>query len=233
MDLDAGSEFLFGPDLLVAPPPHPDELDTYEVRLPPVTWYDYWTGEKIERPASNATQDHAEAAEAKNPGRALATKSLIIHPKLDVLPVYVREGSILPMQPVTQSTMETPRGPLTLRVYPGRTCKGSLYLDDGVSFAYTRGDFLRVDFSCEVTGHSVRLHIGSRQGSYPAWWKDLSVEIYGTETAPQRIQVNGKPGTSHRPSFDASRHCVDITVPDDGQAQDITIEAEDRTRGAQ
>jgi alpha-glucosidase len=68
-----------------------------------VTWYDYWTGKKIERHASNATQDPAEAAEAKNPGRALATKPLIIHPKLDVLPVYVREGSILPMQPVTQS----------------------------------------------------------------------------------------------------------------------------------
>src|SRR5580658_4032103 len=47
MDLDAASEFLFGPDILVAPAPYPDELDDYFVQLPPVTWYDYWTGVKL------------------------------------------------------------------------------------------------------------------------------------------------------------------------------------------
>jgi hypothetical protein len=65
------------------------------------------------------------------------------------------------------------------------------------------------------------------------WWKDLGVEVYGTETAPQRI-LNGKPGRALRQYFDASRYCVDITVPDDDQTQDIMIEAEDHVpRGAQ
>ncbi len=49
VDLDAGGEFLFGPDILVAPAPVPDELDDYEVLLPPVDWFDYWTGERIRR----------------------------------------------------------------------------------------------------------------------------------------------------------------------------------------
>ena len=47
MDVDTPNEFLFGPDILVAPAPYPDELDNYFVQLPPVTWYDYWTGAKL------------------------------------------------------------------------------------------------------------------------------------------------------------------------------------------
>jgi alpha-glucosidase len=208
IDLDAGSEFLFGPDLLVAPQPYPDELDAYQVRLPPVTWYDYWTGEKIEHGGSRS-------------------KPVLIHPALAVLPVYVREGSILPMQPLTQSTRETPQGPLTLRVYPGQNCKGSLYLDDGISYDYKRGEFLREDFHCEVTGQGVQIHIGQRQGSYPAWWKNLSVEIYGTDAAPKIVRVNGK-SESPASTFDASRHSVTLVVPDNGQSQDITVESVDR-----
>ena len=42
------------------------------------------------------------------------------------MPVYVRGGSILPLQPLVQNTDETPVGPLELRVYPGSDCSGSL-----------------------------------------------------------------------------------------------------------
>jgi len=42
---------------------------------------------------------------------------LRVTPSVDVLPVYVREGAILPIAPLTQSTKETPQGALTLRVY--------------------------------------------------------------------------------------------------------------------
>jgi len=49
-----------------------------------------------------------------------------------------------PEQPLVQSTDEKPQGPLTLRVYPsalpGKDCGGSLYLDDGTSYAFKKGD---------------------------------------------------------------------------------------------
>ncbi len=73
-----------------------------------------------------------------------------IHPALDTLPVYVRGGSILPMQPLIQSTDETPNGPLELRVYPGQPCAGSLYLDDGHTLGYQHGEFLRQTFTLSV-----------------------------------------------------------------------------------
>ena len=44
LDLSTGNAFMVGPDLLVAQGPYPDELDDYHVRLPPSSWYDYWTG---------------------------------------------------------------------------------------------------------------------------------------------------------------------------------------------
>ncbi len=45
-----GGEFLLGSRILVAPNPSPEEVAPYVVRLPPGTWYDYWTGEQFMRP---------------------------------------------------------------------------------------------------------------------------------------------------------------------------------------
>jgi alpha-glucosidase len=89
-----------------------------------------------------------------------------IHPELAMLPVFVRPGSILPIAPLVQSTAERPQGPLTLRVSPGPECHGGLYQDDGTSFAYRNGAFLRMHFSCGVSPQTgeVTLHIGKHEG---------------------------------------------------------------------
>ena len=156
MDLDAPNEFLFGPDILVAPAPYPDELDDYFVQLPPVTWYDYWSGEKLPPLPKMSSRDLEQPGAKEEMERLMAPFHL--KPSIDVLPVYVREGAILPIQPLTQSTKETPQGPLTLRVYLPNTaagalpqsgatesgpqpCAGSVYLDDGVTLDYQKGDF--------------------------------------------------------------------------------------------
>src|SRR5580765_4715796 len=172
LHLDAEGEFLFGRDFLIAPSPSPDQLDSYLAKLPSVGWYDYWTGENIVR-----------APQTKD-GEPTLVK---VSPRLDVLPVFVREGSIVPMQPLTQSTNEVPNGPLTLRVYPGQDCRGSLYLDDGRTFGFRRGEFLRTEFSCDIQRNSVTVHIGQHVGHYAAWWKEMRIEVYGATTAPQKV----------------------------------------------
>jgi alpha-glucosidase len=207
LDLDAGNEFLFGPDILVAPPPFPEQPDSYELKLPSGVWYDYWTGQKIEA-----------ASNANNP----AAGSLLIEPKLDRLPVYVRGGSMLPMQPVTQSTEEVPRGPLTLRVYPGKDCRGAIYLDDGKTFAYTRGEFLRMEFSCELSPTGVAVHIGEHQGSFHPWWSQIQLEIYGWDAPAAGASLKGN---SNAPSatVDTSRQLVTLHIPDDVHGADLEI----------
>jgi len=207
LDLDAGNEFLFGPDLLVAPPPFPEQPDSYPLKLPSGIWYDYWTGTKI---AATANDRHATPS------------SLLIQPKLESLPVFVREGSVLPMQPVIQSTDETPRGDLTLRVYPGKDCHGSLYLDDGKTMAYKRGESLRMQFSCEETPEGVALHIGNHQGTFHPWWKQIHVEVYGWDAARGGVDVkNGPDGPAA--AVNMERHMLAVDLPDDGQGTDVEI----------
>lgn len=208
LDLDAGNEFLFGSDLLVAPPPFPDKLDAYSVKFPPLDWYDYWTGQRLE-------------SGDKTTGPA-AVMPVSVRPALDSLPVYVREGSILPMQPLTQSTNEVPQGPLLLRVYPGRDCKGSLYQDDGKTMAYKHGEFLRMQFTCEAAADSVKVHVAPHEGSYHPWWSELRVEVYG-QNSNAIYRVAGGKAEPGQAILDAAHHMVSVTIPDDGHGSDLEI----------
>ena len=55
--------------------------------------------------------------------------------------------------------METPAGPLTLRVYVGEDCKGTLYQDDGRSYDFKRGKFLRMDSTCSLDDKMLHIHL--------------------------------------------------------------------------
>ena len=175
---DNGSEFMVGKDLLVAPNPSPDEVAPYEVNLPPGTWYDYWTGERFER------GDKTQARDLEQRDKLSVNKPVLVTPALDVLPVYVRGGSILPTEPVTQNTEEKPLGPLTLRVYPGKDptdpCSGEVYTDDGHSFEYRKGSYARVRFSCSLTQDgALTVQVAPQEGSFSVWWKEYRLEIHG------------------------------------------------------
>jgi alpha-glucosidase len=215
MDLDVSNEFLFGGNLLVAPAIYPEKPDAYPVELPLVDWYNYWTGEKVD---GGTWSDGAPAL--NDPG--FIGRKIMIKPQLDVLPVFIRAGSILPMQPLVQSTSEIPKGPLTLRIYPGKECKGAIYMDDGHSFAYKHGEFLRMEFSCQETQSGIAVHVGSHQGSYVPWWKDLQVEVYGSPASPVRASIDGSGKVT--PSFDAQRHVITVDVPDNGKGADLQME---------
>ena len=177
-DLDAGSEFMVGPQLLVAPNPSPEEIAAYEVHLPPGTWYDYWTGERFEGPSKTQSRD-LEQRDALH-----SAKPLMITPTLDVLPVYVRGGGILPMEPLTQSTDQKPTGPLTLRVYPSSDpatpCSGDVYADDGHSFNFRSGEYARIAFSCALAADgSLSVTVAPQAGRYKPWWTGYRLEVHG------------------------------------------------------
>jgi alpha-glucosidase len=209
LDLDASNEFLFGPNLLVAPSPFPEQPDPYPLALPEGGWYDYWTGARI------------ESAVAGKP-------TSMVQPRLDTLPVYVREGTILPLQPLTQSTEQTPQGPLTLRVYPGKDCQGSLYQDDGKTLAYKRGEFLRMEFSCEVTALSLTVHIGERQGTFPPWWKQMHVEVYGWDSGTASVRRKGKPPVALR-TVQSTPHILSVEIPGETQGSDLQFRRTNQT----
>jgi alpha-glucosidase len=220
MDLDSGvgAEFLLGPDLLIAAQPFPDELDDYQVELPTSGWYDFWTGERVR--ANSLPQPVAVALDPDPPKNSRQPFAIRVTPHLDRLPVYVRAGSILPMAPLVESTNETPRGPLTLRVYAGDSCTGALYQDDGKSFAYEKGTYLRMKFGCQLMQEGLQLNISQHEGSYPAWWKEIRVEVYGWAPKDGVVTIDSKKAALN---INRGTNCANFLIPDDGKGTEIEI----------
>jgi alpha-glucosidase len=215
IDVPAAGEFLLGADLLIAPSPYPDETDAYTVEFPSSDWYNYWTGAKVEASVSHDNPDPTANPSGQPP------LSIRVSPALAQLPVFVRGGSILPVAPVVQSTSETPQGPLTLRVYVGDQCSGELYQDDGKTYAYRRGVYLRMKFRCEKTPEGLHLKIGAHEGSYPAWWKDIHAEIYGWTPRKDEVVVNAGKIPAHI-EHESAR--VGLMIEDNGTGADVQLQ---------
>ncbi len=217
IDDDPGveGEFLLGHDLLIAPSPYPEAPDRYTVEFPSAGWYDYWTGLPVPAPPV-AKRDLGAPA----PVTDSVPVSIEVKPELDALPVYVRGGAILPIAPLTQSTDETPNGPLTVRVYVGADCSGSLYHDDGKSFAYRTGSFLRMRFGCHVDGQRLTITVSPHEGSYAAWWHDLRIEVYGWTAMPGAVTQNGR----RLSPVERQKNSLEFTVADDGKGTTLIVE---------
>lgn len=170
--------FTLGKGLLVAPPPHPESPQAYDVCLPAGGWFDYWTGKRAGTPQASADGPIQSATQATGGAHALGD-TVSETPRLDYLPVFVRAGTILPRQAVVQSTAETPQGPLQLDIYPGADCIGSLYFDDGHSMGFARGQFLRQTIRCEATPNGLRVTFEQPQGRYTPWWNRIAVTVHG------------------------------------------------------
>jgi len=204
-DVQASGEFLLGRDLLIAPSPFPNESDSYSIEFPSADWYNYWTGEKVTspRPAD------------PGPGPALSASSQVqlsipVKPEPATLPVFVHAGSILPIAPLVESTNQIPQGPLTLRVYAGDDCSGSIYQDDGRTYAYKNGAYLLMKFACQIASDGFYLRADSQEGTYPSWWKEIRVEIYGWKPSANTASLNGEPLQSTVSPID---HGFAITIP--------------------
>ncbi|MEO7457709.1 MAG: TIM-barrel domain-containing protein [Gemmatimonadaceae bacterium] len=110
-----GTQYMWGRDLLIAPV-FEKGATSREVYLPRGDWYDWWTSIRIV-------------------GGQTTTRAL----DLATMPIYVRAGAIIPVDPVRQYTAEPVTEPTTLRVYRGANGQFTLYDDDGISQDYLRG----------------------------------------------------------------------------------------------
>lgn len=109
------SQYLWGRDVLVAPV-FSRGARSRDVYLPTGLWYDWWTGEAVQ-------------------GGRTVTRPV----DLATMPLYVRAGAVIPVDPVRQYTGEAVTEPTTLRVYAGASGEFTLYDDDGISQAYAGG----------------------------------------------------------------------------------------------
>ncbi len=129
-------------------------LDTVvETYLPSgANWYDFWT---------NQTFEGGQTVERPCP--------------LNILPLYIRAGSIVPMGPVIQYATEKPDAPYEIRIYPGADAKFTLYDDDNETYNYEKGERATVDLAWNDAKRT--LTIGPRQGSFPGMIAERQLNI--------------------------------------------------------
>jgi alpha-glucosidase len=195
---DQSMTFMLGSALLVAPPPKMESPQAYDVCLPNGGWYDYWTGRAVKRTMT---------ASGGGDGATHISET----PHLERLPVFVRAGTILPRQPLVQSTSERPVGPLYLDVFPGGDCSGTLYLDDGHSMGFEKGDYLRQVIRCTVDDRgNVAITFDPREGRYHPWWSRIEVIVHG-RSAQDRVSSSTIP---IRTAHDSGAGSVDFYLAD-------------------
>ncbi|WP_420141725.1 TIM-barrel domain-containing protein, partial [Sphingomonas sp.] len=158
--------------------PKPTLDETMETYLPAgVGWYDFWTNQRFEG------------------GRRVTRQA-----PLDLIPLYVRAGSIVPMGPNVQFATENPGAPYEVRIYPGADARFTLYEDDNETYAYEKGERATYDLVWDDAAKTLR--IGARQGRFPAMTarRDLNLVLMsgagrgGMEMLPatKRITYSGQ-----------------------------------------
>ncbi len=146
------SEYLFGQNMLVAPVVQPVSattgLATEQVWLPAGDWYEWSSGKHLHGPVT------AERSYA-----------------IDEIPVFLKEGSILPMQPPMLYTGERPVDPLILSISSladGQTSRYSLYEDSGHAEDYQRDlGTAWTDITAHQSGEDLTVTIAPVRGGYP------------------------------------------------------------------
>ena len=150
--LNITDQYMFGPDLMVCPV-YTYKARTRAVYLPATCgWYDLISGQYFE-----------------------GGKSYTVDAPLEKIPVFAREGAIIPMGPELQYTGEKPADPLTLYVFDGKDGRFTLYEDEGTTYGYEKGAFVTLDIAYDNAGK--KLSIGKWQGEYPGMLKERTIQV--------------------------------------------------------
>jgi alpha-D-xyloside xylohydrolase len=149
---DISDQYMFGPAFLVSPVVQPKAL-TRSVYLPVSSaWRGFWTGES-----------------SRGGGRADA-----LAPQ-EVIPLFVRAGSIIPMGPDLQYADEKPADPIELRIYRGADGSFTLYEDEGDSYRYEKGAYATIRIQWKESNQT--LTIGKRTGKFPGMLNERMFHI--------------------------------------------------------
>jgi hypothetical protein len=226
---DNPGEYLYGPDMLVAPVTTPGNVATQTVWFPPGQWTDWFTGATFDGPS---------------------TQTLTV--PLDRMPVFVRAGGIVPEQPGDLNVAAAAGKPLTLRVFSGGSGQFSLYQDAGTGLGYEHGQYTltsvtshsgavtqRPGAGCAPgqatvpswpTGAASTVTIGPACGHYPG---EPGNRTFGVQlvnlSQPKQVMLNGQPLPQVAPGgqdgwwYDSSARTVLVALPPSPASQVLDV----------
>jgi len=180
--LNINDEYMFGKSILVCPVTEGmyssnmqenfSTIKSRELYLPDGTdWFDFWTGEKYS-----------------------GGQKIVKETPIDIMPLYVKAGSILPIGPKVQYATEKKWDNLEIRVYPGADGEFTLYEDENDNYDYEKGAYSTITFKWD--NEKKTLTINDRQGSFPGMLTERKFNIVkvaaGTGTGMDAVTTYDK-----------------------------------------
>jgi alpha-D-xyloside xylohydrolase len=170
MVFNIDNQYMFGPSILVCPVTAAQytkkgedskqvgisdfsTIRSTQLYLPKCTgWFDFWTG-KI--------TDGGQNWSCNTP--------------IDIMPLYVKAGSIVPFGPYLQYATEKPADPVELRIYTGADATFELYEDENDNYNYEKDSYAIIPLKWDDKTQT--LTIGNRKGSFPGMIKDRTFTV--------------------------------------------------------
>lgn len=129
------TQYMFGPSILVAPVTDEGYRER-KVYLPIGKWYDFWTDEMFE-----------------------GNRWVSIQANLDTIPLFIKAGSIIPMCKILQHADSNLPEEIEIHSYKGESGRFELYEDDGISYNYEKGSYLKTYINSDKDGEIEINHI--------------------------------------------------------------------------
>ena len=149
---NVGDQFMFGP-VIMAAPVYEYGARNREVYFPAGSgWYDFYSGKYV-----------------------AGGQKLTVDAPYERMPLYVREGAIVPYGPDMQYSSEKPASEITLYVYAGKDGAFTLYEDEGVNYNYEKGQYATIPFTYNEA--DATLTIGDCTGGFPGMLKERTFNI--------------------------------------------------------
>ncbi|MEP7144913.1 MAG: TIM-barrel domain-containing protein [Ferruginibacter sp.] len=136
-----GTQFFWGRDMLIAPV-FEKGATSHNVYLSKGDWYNWWTN-------------------TKQSGEQTVKRKI----DLSIMPIYLRAGAIIPLDPVRQYTAEAVSEPTTLTIYSGADGNYTLYDDDGISQDYLKEKGTWIQMRWNDKDRNLILKPGAPKGS--------------------------------------------------------------------
>ena len=149
---DIGNQWMFGPAVMACP------VSYYKARNRSVYfpeqcgWYNLYTGEHID-----------------------GGQRLVVDAPYEQIPVFVREGAIIPFGPEMEWSDEKPAELINLYVYAGRNGQFQLYEDEGINYNYEKGKYATIDITYDDAAKTVTF--GARKGQFPGMLKNRRFNV--------------------------------------------------------
>ena len=165
-----GNQWMFGPALMACP------VGYYKARNRSVYfpkqcgWYNLYTNEYVE-----------------------GGQRLVVDAPYEQIPVFVREGAIIPFGPEMEWSDEKSAELINLYVYAGQNGAFQLYEDEGTNYNYEKGKYATIDITYDDATKTVSF--GTRKGSFPGMLKNRRFNVVlVSKDAPKPLDLDAPEG---------------------------------------